>query len=215
MPNIPPISSNIIEMLARFCGEINVGSEISMLLLQPRLTDPDTQIAKWKYLYNAFATFQNRHNAADHIIPYVRLALDSARYTNSRDLYLTHIGEVNPILAFIGLEFREDGKMHRVDNAKTLSEAALRAQRLRILLEQRNVHGATICYVRPDEFHRAFSFSPTKAFCPGFVSRNRYFTQISCRNKPNLTLPCSPSPAAPEISSARSSLRADGGRRFF
>lgn len=141
MPNIPPVSSNIIEMLARFCGGINTGPEISMLLLQARLPDPDPQLTKWKRLHNAFATFQNEHNAADHIITYVKLALDPARYTNSRDLYLTRIGEVNPILAFIGLEFREDGKMYRVDKAKTLSEAVLRAQRLRTLLEQRNVHG--------------------------------------------------------------------------
>ena len=141
MPNIPPISSNIIEMLARFCGELNTGSEISMFLLQARLPDPDPQITKWKRLHNSFAAFQNEYHAADHIITYVKLALDPARYTNSRDLYLTRIGEVNPILAFIGLEFREDGKMYRVDKAKTLSEAVLRAQRLRTLLEQRKVHG--------------------------------------------------------------------------
>lgn len=141
MPNIPPLSSNIIEMLARFCGGINSASEISMLLSQARLPDPDPQIPKWQRLYNSFATFQNEHQVADHIITYVKLALDPARYTNSRDTYLANIGKVNPILAFIGLEFREDGKMHRVDKAKTLSEAVLRARRLRALLEQRNIHG--------------------------------------------------------------------------
>lgn len=140
MPNISPIPSNIIEMLARFCGEINTGSEISMLLQLARLSDSNPQNTKWKRLYNSFAIFQEKHRASDRIITYLKLALDPARYTNSRDLYLTRIGKVNPILAFIGLEFHEDGKMHRVDKAETLSEAVLRAQRLRTQLEQRNVH---------------------------------------------------------------------------
>lgn len=43
-------------------------------------------------------------------------------------------------LAFVGLEFGEDGKFHRTVQARTLSEAEQRAQRLRSTLEGRNVH---------------------------------------------------------------------------
>jgi uncharacterized protein (TIGR02391 family) len=53
---------------------------------------------------------------------------------------MDYLSQVNRILSFVKLEFREDGKMHRVTKAQTLSEAVLRAQNLKSLLKQRNTH---------------------------------------------------------------------------
>lgn len=146
MPNISPLSANILESLAQFCGSVSSHREIAMLLQQARLSDPNPDYSKWQRIYNSFVAFQNQYHTADHIITYVRLTLDPVRYTQKRDEYLDLISKVNPILAFAGLEFREDGKMHRVTQASTLTEAMLRARRFREQLERRDVHPDILKY---------------------------------------------------------------------
>ncbi len=150
MSNIRPLSMNEMETIARFCGEINTGAEIKRLLELAKLLDVDPNNTKWKRLYNSFVSFQNRHQSSNNIINYLRFALDPVRYTNNYDYFLERVAEINRTLAFIGLEFREDGKMHRINKANTLTDAMLRAQRLRNQLEQRKVHPDILMFAKSE-----------------------------------------------------------------
>jgi len=140
MAQIPPISENILTQIARLLGKENTGTEITLLLQRSHLPDPTPQNTKWKRLYNSFVTFQSNKHVANNIIEYIKIALDPARFTQNKDHFLSLTANLNRILSFIELEFCEDGKMHKVKKAQTLSEAVLRAQRLKSLLEQRNIH---------------------------------------------------------------------------
>ena len=140
MKKTEPFSVKTLEELAKFFGNLHSHSEIEMNLKNAKLDDPGSGFSKCKRLYNAFAKFQNEHNASNNIIKYIRDALDPVCYTQNRDAYINNLSQLNRILAFAELELREDGKMHKVTRAQTLSEAMLRAQRLKTLLEQRKVH---------------------------------------------------------------------------
>lgn len=140
MANIPPFSANILEELAKFFGNIHSHSAIEMILRNASLFDPGQSFSKWKRLYNAFADSQKKYNVSNNVIKYICLALDPVCYTQNKTQYMDYLSRVNRILAFVELEFREDGKMHRVTKDQTLSEAVLRAQKLKSLLEQRKTH---------------------------------------------------------------------------
>lgn len=139
MAKVQPISEQLLEELAKLF-DFHTGSEIELLLRRARLPDPTPCMTKWKRLYNAFVTFQKEYHAGDHIINFIPIALSPVQYTNNYTFFLDRLSELNRILSFLGLEYQEDGKLHRVKQAEKLSDAIMRAQRLKSLLEQRNVH---------------------------------------------------------------------------
>ena len=66
--------------------------------------------------------------------------MQPARFVNDRERYDAMISNINTVLAFHGLEFRDDGKFHTVSRVSTLSEAEMRAQKLKKSVFDRNLH---------------------------------------------------------------------------
>ena len=61
---IPPFSPERLESIAKVLGDTTdglTGSEINHILAQCNIGNPDSDITKWKRLYNALAEFQNEH----------------------------------------------------------------------------------------------------------------------------------------------------------
>lgn len=137
---IEPFKGTHLEAIAKILSDITTGSTITHYLKSSFLPDPDPANTKWKRLYNAFASFQNENGVANNIVNFIVKALDPALYTNEKEIFQETRDKLNRILAFSGLEFRDDGKMHVVPKAKNLSEAIERAQRLRAKLEARHAH---------------------------------------------------------------------------
>src|SRR6266567_7844835 len=84
-------------------GEGLTQSEIAHLLAQCNLPDPGPNSPKWTRLYNAFADNQNflKSNAA--ILQLIRLAVQPARHTRSRDGFEALRRNLNVALAFCSL----------------------------------------------------------------------------------------------------------------
>lgn len=126
------------------------GSEIGRLLKQVGVGDIDPTLTKWKRLYNALASRQNRDKSGDRILAFVKSALDPVRYQGQEQVFEARRRSVNTALAFYGLEYRNDGKFQRRTRVGTLQEAVQRADRLRTILEARGVHADVLAFCRAE-----------------------------------------------------------------
>lgn len=146
MEMLPPIDQMTLMAIAELCAKLRTGEkettggEINHMLLSADLPNPTPEITKQTRIYNAFAKFQNEHQASNNICKFIRLMYSPSRFVNHLDAYREALSPLNKQLAFIGLELQEDGQLHRVNKATTLSEAEQRAQRLKQQLLLRNVH---------------------------------------------------------------------------
>ena len=161
---IAPFSSAQLETICRIVADTSTGltgSEIGRLLQESRIEDPDPSMTKWKRLFNAFITFQNRNQAGNHVLVFLGKCLDPARHLRNPDTFRSWIDDLNQVLSLCGMHIGNDGKARRAEKAHTLDDAIARASRLRSKLESRNAHSdvLTACkaeLVADNYFHAAF-----------------------------------------------------------
>jgi uncharacterized protein (TIGR02391 family) len=142
-----------IERIAKIIGDTNdglTGTEIGHLLLSCGIKDIDPLITKWKRLYNALAVAHNERESGNHILGFIAKALEPARFAGDSTRYRSLIDQTNVILAFSGLEFRDDGRFYVVHKAESLSEAEKNAKRLRNTVEERDLHPSLLKYCRSE-----------------------------------------------------------------
>jgi hypothetical protein len=58
--------------------------------------------------------------------------------------------DVNTVLAFHGLEFKDDGKFHTIKSVSTLTEAEKRAKKLKTSIFDRNLHEDLLRFCRAE-----------------------------------------------------------------
>jgi len=136
-----------LEALCKILGDTYEGlsgTEIGYYLDSIKVKDIDPTNTKWKRIFNALAERQNTENAGNKVLGFISKALQPAKYAGNLETYKVKIERVNVILAFHGLEFREDGAFHTIEQAKTLSEAERKACKLKEHLLNRKVHNDLI-----------------------------------------------------------------------
>ena len=167
----PQFTQAQIESISKALGDTNTGltgSEIGWMLAQARIDDIDPTNTKWKRLHNALVTRHTRDRHGDRVLGFIRAALDPGRYTEDPTEFEERKDRVNIVLAFHGLEFRDDGRFHTVAVATTLTEAEGRANRLRQALQSRGFHQDMIRFCRAeflqnDCFHAVLEASKSVA----------------------------------------------------
>jgi uncharacterized protein (TIGR02391 family) len=149
MPTYRPFSPEELEVICKNLADTNfglTGTEIAYNLKQIGLEDVDSQNTKWKRLFNALADYQNKNQSGKKVLSFISRALSPKLFIGRADIFREKIKPINMILAFHGLEWKDDGKYHTVDTANSLSEAESRATKLRDKLEGRNVHSFILNY---------------------------------------------------------------------
>ena len=140
-----------IEGLARSLGEHYTGSTISRLLEQARIVDVWGECTtKWKRIDAALVARQRRDGHGGGVAAFLHAALNPRRFSSQRQIYDALRGEVNELLALEGLQVKDDGRLHRVTRARTLSEAEARADQLRAKLRARGVHHDVLRFCRAE-----------------------------------------------------------------
>jgi len=160
---IPPFDPGHLEAIAKVLGDTTTGlsgSEIGHLLASCRIPDSTPDMTKWRRLYNAFAEFQNRNQAGNHVLVFIQRAMNPGSYTDNPGLFQLRLNQLNPIISFSGIELDQKGQLKRVTVAKTLNEALERANRFQASLKIRNVH--------PDIFR----------FCTAEILAQNYFHAV-------------------------------------
>lgn len=137
------------------------GTEIGKILGDCGIQDTDPSITKYKRLYNAFVSWQNKHQCSNAILQFISAALQPVRYVGKEDVFQARRFEVNKRLAFIGIEVGESGRLRKVKLAKTISEVEQRVNQFKHKLEQRCVHKEVIKFCNAEllasnYFHSVF-----------------------------------------------------------
>lgn len=164
MDTIAPFSSQQIEAVARVLADTAAGltgSEIAFILGDAGIPDVDACNTKWKRLYNALASIQNEKQIGNHLLMVVTRAMNPVRYTGNQALFHQRRQNLNAVLSMTGYELREDGRIRRVQAAKSVDEAVQRANRLSAALTSRDVHTDVLQYCRAElldqnYFHAVF-----------------------------------------------------------
>jgi len=149
----PVFQLHILEEICKTIADTSdglTGTEIGQILLNSKIPDIDSQNTKWRRLYSAFAEWQNNYQCSNHILTFIRDALQPVRYIGREEIFHNRRLEVNKRLAFIGTELTEQGKFRLVKKATTIAEAEQRADRLRNKLENRNIHFAIFKYCKAE-----------------------------------------------------------------
>jgi len=138
-----PFPSGDLEALCKVLADTDTGltgTEIAHTLAQINIVDTDPTMTKWKRLFNALAEDQNEHQSGNKVLSFVAIALQPTRYINNREHYESMLRSINTILAFHGLDFRDDGTFYEIKPVSTLTEAEKRAQKLKTSISDRNLH---------------------------------------------------------------------------
>jgi uncharacterized protein (TIGR02391 family) len=144
------------------------GSEISRLLRDCNIADPEPTITKRHRLFVALEQKQTSDGVGNCVVKFILTAMSPVRYIGSRDRFESKRGELNAALAFSGLLLEEHGRMRRVTAARTIGEAEARANGLRRTLIERRVHPDVLRFCRAEliqdnYFHAVFEATKSVA----------------------------------------------------
>ena len=76
---VAPFLAERLEAISKVLAAMNeglTGSEIDHLLRNCNIPNPTPEMTKWKRLYNAFVEFQNENQIGNHVIVFIRRAMD-------------------------------------------------------------------------------------------------------------------------------------------
>lgn len=161
MSIVPSLPEAQVEALAKILGECGTGSDISRVLADRGLTDGSGESTKWRRIYWVFMNSQKEYHSANQVLDFIQSFLNPARFVGRSAEFHEHRQELNTVLVFSGLEFREDGKFRELEAARTLDEAERRVRTIRSKFQGRSIHPEVLKYCRAEllqdnYFHAVF-----------------------------------------------------------
>jgi uncharacterized protein (TIGR02391 family) len=146
-------TSGQLETIAKIIGDTDnglKGSEIEYFLRSANIQDVDPLDTKWKRIYSAFINAHNNNGHDNRVLGFIAQALEPSRYTQNKEQFDFLVSRLNPVLAFQGLEFKDDGNFHTVKEIKTLTESQEKASLLIKMINDRKLHPELINYCREE-----------------------------------------------------------------
>lgn len=142
-----------IEAIARALVESKGGlshQEITYYLDARGMDSQSADLARWKRVFNGFASSLNRTQNTDGVFWFIRDATNPARFVTSASDYEDFRHGLNTALALVGVGVNQSGKLIRLSQASTLPEAEKRARELRADLVSRGVHLDVLAFCRAE-----------------------------------------------------------------
>lgn len=180
--SVPPFNQQQLEGIAQILADTDMGltgTELGYLLKHCKIPDPMPGMTKWKRLFNAFVSFQNKHQVGNHVVKFINEAMNPARHTRAPETFRLWRKGLNPILALCGMEVGDDGKVRRAARAETLDEAVARANRLQAALSQRNVRADVLDSCRA-EIVRENCFHAVLEAMKSITAKIRRLSGLTC-----------------------------------
>lgn len=139
-------NSQITQISHLFGDRVMTGSEITRVFTRLGISDSSGESTKWRRLEYAFTARQNNDHAGNAILRFIQEVLSPVNYVQRQDEFEDYRSELNGILSFSGIQYRNDGKFEKVSAATTISDAQKRIQSILPKLRQRGVHARVIQY---------------------------------------------------------------------
>ena len=143
-------NSQITQISHLFGDRVMTGSEITRVFTRLGISDSSGESTKWRRLEYAFTARQNNDHAGNAILRFIQEVLSPVNYVQRQDEFEDYRSELNGILSFSGIQYRNDGKFEKVSAATTISDAQKRIQSILPKLRQRGVHARVIQYCNED-----------------------------------------------------------------
>ena len=154
---IAPLPASMVSEVAKVLGNELTGTDIEIVLRGSTIRDIDgPQQTKWKRIYIAIVTRQNKDKSGNCVVRFITEAMKLVRYRNNPADWSKLQSELNEILIHQGLRVNDQGKMawDKGGAAKTLSEAIQRAGIIHKELERRNAHPEVLKYSNTELFQK-------------------------------------------------------------
>jgi uncharacterized protein (TIGR02391 family) len=153
MTAIPVLSEPQLQAICNILADTSLGlsgSEISKLLVQCNIYDPQVGSSKRERLYHALSQKQKQDHCANNTMHFIQVAMDPVRYVQNPAFFESRREILNQALIFAGYALGEDGKIRETTAARKLSDAEQRAGVLKRELQRRNVHPDVLRYCRAE-----------------------------------------------------------------
>ncbi len=168
---IPIIDTEVLRSLCDILGDTSsglTGTEIGQLLSACDISDPLSGNTKRHRVFEALNQKQHADGCANNVIAFIQRAMNPVRHVGEMDYFEGQRSRLNEVLAFAGMELREDGKIVASTPVTTLTEAAQRADELRRILRERNIHADVLRFCREEllvnnYFHTVFEATKSVA----------------------------------------------------
>ena len=159
--------------LRRIC-EVLTGAfshrELSALLGQCSISERGGT-PRWERAFLALSARQEEDRCGNNVAAFIQAAMEPVRFTEQGANFTEVCRQLNEVLSFSALQLGEDGKLHAVSAAQTLTEAERMAHRLRSELQRRGVHPDALVFCRaelleatpPNYFHAVLEASKSVA----------------------------------------------------
>ena len=150
---IPELPLPVLEQLSNVLADTSTGltgSQIGRYLRECGIPDPEPSMTKRVRLFNALRQKQVIDRCANNVVAFIQASFSPVLHTNAHGYFDLKRSEINKVLIFVGIEFTEAGQMKPVKSVDNLRDAALRADRLRHLLQDRGVHADVLTFCREE-----------------------------------------------------------------
>jgi len=164
---IPIFKESHIRRIAEVLSGAATHRELTALLAQCQIAEQGGS-PKWERILLALSRRQQNDRCGNNVGAFIQEMLDPARFSDNEDTYRELRDQINEILAFSGLHIGEDGRLITTAPATTISEAQIRAGKLRRELTNRRVHSDVLVFCRPElvdqnYFHAVFEATKSVA----------------------------------------------------
>lgn len=150
-PMPAPFSAATIEAVCKVLGDAVAGSQIPNLIAPLKVIEQpgDVQGTKWKRLFNAIVTAQNRQQDGRPLLRLLTEVMAPVRFPSPLAFESCQRG-VNEKLLLSGFRIADDGSLEKVRAAKTVAEAHRRADDLYAELNRREIHPDVVRFCRAE-----------------------------------------------------------------
>lgn len=164
---IPSIAETVIRQVANVLEGAATHRELTALFTECHIAEQGGN-PKWERIMLALVTRQNQDRCANNVGAFIQSVMNPVRFVGQSTRFEELRHRLNEVVSFVGLEIGIDGKLRVAAVARTLSEAAQRAGRLRQLLQQRQVHADVLAFcreelLRDNYFHAVFEATKSVA----------------------------------------------------
>jgi len=164
---IPSFSDTMVRKIGNVLESAATHREFTALLNECGIAEKEGT-PKWERITNALTARQSQDGCGNNVAAFIQAVMNPVRFVGQTSRFDEMRHGLNEVISFAGLQVGEDGAVRATTAARTLSEAAERAGRLRNLLQQRQVHSDVLAFCREEllkdnYFHTVFEATKSVA----------------------------------------------------
>lgn len=161
------LDNNSLTQLSTILGEYLTGSQITNFFHQVGYDECST-ITKRIRINDFFIYVQRQYGCSNKVLEFISMIANPINYINNQEQFLHLINDLNNILSFSGITINEKGQFLKTSKATTITEAKSKANHLRKILFDRNIHEDILKFCKPEliennYFHAVFEATKSVA----------------------------------------------------